>query len=76
MPEDTRPVPFRRMIYFGDGTTDIPAMKLVKTQGGYSIAVHDGSPDKRKRPTGYSTKTGLTTLLWLTTLRILSWRAK
>lgn len=49
MPEDTRPVPFRRMIYFGDGTTDIPAMKLVKTQGGYSIAVHDGSPDKRKK---------------------------
>ena len=24
-------------------------MKLVKTQGGYSIAVHDGSPDKRKK---------------------------
>lgn len=40
MPEDERPVPFRRMVYFGDGSTDIPAMKLVKTQGGYSIAVH------------------------------------
>jgi hypothetical protein len=29
------------MIYFGDGDTDIPAMKMVKTQGGCSIAVFD-----------------------------------
>lgn len=37
-----RPFPFERMIYFGDGDTDIPAMKMVKTQGGCSIAVFDG----------------------------------
>ncbi|MBO5254353.1 MAG: haloacid dehalogenase-like hydrolase [Opitutales bacterium] len=49
MPERLRPVPFKRMIYFGDGSTDIPAMKLVKTQGGYSIAVHDGTVQKRKQ---------------------------
>lgn len=49
MPEHLRPVPFKRMIYFGDGSTDIPAMKLVKTQSGYSIAVHDGSPLKCKQ---------------------------
>lgn len=48
MPESDRPVPFKRMIYFGDGTTDIPAMKLVKTQGGYSIAVHNGDPRKAR----------------------------
>lgn len=48
MPENERPVPFRRMIYFGDGSTDIPAMKLVKTQGGYSIAVHGASAKKRR----------------------------
>lgn len=48
MPENLRPVPFSRMIYFGDGLTDIPAMKLVKTQGGYSIAVHNGSATNRK----------------------------
>jgi len=37
-----RPVPFDHMIYFGDGDTDIPAMKMVKAQGGCSIAVFDG----------------------------------
>lgn len=36
-----RPVPFNRMIYFGDGDTDIPSMKLVKEQGGCSLAVFD-----------------------------------
>ncbi len=41
IPEHLRPVPFRRMIYFGDGTTDIPCMRLVKASGGYSIAVYN-----------------------------------
>ena len=34
-----RPVSFERMIYLGDGDTDIPAMKMVKFHGGSSLGV-------------------------------------
>ncbi|MBR2007018.1 MAG: haloacid dehalogenase-like hydrolase [Alistipes sp.] len=48
MEEEHRPVPFKRMIYVGDGTTDIPCMRLVKNYGGHSIAVYNPA-DKGKR---------------------------
>ncbi len=41
MPEDERPVPFRQMIYIGDGETDVPTMKMIKYQGGTAIAVYN-----------------------------------
>lgn len=41
MPDNERPIPFTRMIYFGDGSTDIPSMKLTKERNGNAIAVYD-----------------------------------
>lgn len=41
LPEEDREVPFKQMIYIGDGETDVPAMKMIKYQGGTAIAVYN-----------------------------------
>lgn len=46
VPESQRRVKMKNMLYFGDGLTDIPCMRLVKQNGGTSIAVYQGDKDK------------------------------
>lgn len=41
MHNDARELPFERMIFIGDGDTDIPSMKMVTSQGGCAVAVLD-----------------------------------
>ena len=41
IPLAERPIPFERIIFIGDGDTDIPSFKTVRNQGGYSVAVFD-----------------------------------
>lgn len=47
MPEAERPIPFSRMVFIGDGDTDIPAMKMTSHYGGHSIAAYDPKRDTR-----------------------------
>ena len=54
MPDDARPVPFDRMIFLGDGDTDVPTMKMMHTKGGYSIAVYDPRNSDRDQEKIYS----------------------
>ena len=47
IPDEVRPVPFDRMIFLGDGDTDVPTMKRMHTKGGFSIAVYDPRNSER-----------------------------
>ena len=48
MAEDQKRIPFTHMIYFGDGDTDVPCMKIVGMFGGHSIAVYDPQNERKK----------------------------
>lgn len=47
MPENERPIPFQHMIYFGDGETDVPSMRMVREYGGHAICVYDPTNEKK-----------------------------
>jgi len=46
--EDKKRVPFPHMIYFGDGDTDVPCMKIVGMFGGHPIAVYNPTNEKKR----------------------------
>ena len=48
MAEDRKRIPFPHMIYFGDGQTDVPCMKIVNMFGGHAIAVYNPEHPKNK----------------------------
>ncbi|MBX9616924.1 MAG: haloacid dehalogenase-like hydrolase [Caulobacteraceae bacterium] len=52
--DEARPVPFERMIFIGDGDTDVPTMKMMHTKGGFSIAVYDPRNSERDQQKIYS----------------------
>lgn len=41
LPQDRRRIPFKHMIYVGDGVTDIHAFETVRRDGGYAVAVYN-----------------------------------
>ncbi len=45
MPDDSKRIPFTNMIYIGDGLSDVPCMKMMRTYGGQAIAVYQ--PESR-----------------------------
>lgn len=46
--EDKKRIPWSNMIYFGDGDTDVPCMKIVKMFGGNPIAVYNPANPAKK----------------------------
>lgn len=63
VPEEDRQVPFRNMIYIGDGDTDIPCFRLVRDRGGYAIAVFKPRTKGAKRRCDQLAKEGRVTFV-------------
>jgi phosphoserine phosphatase len=51
-PHEERRVPFERMLFLGDGDTDIPSMKMVRQKGGQAVAVFDPALFEQRKSQG------------------------
>lgn len=57
-PEEERSIPFKHMVYIGDGDTDIPCFRLVRDRGGHSIAVYKPNTKGAKLKSEHLIKNG------------------
>jgi hypothetical protein len=55
-PHGERRVPFERMLFLGDGDTDIPSMKMVRQKGGQAVAVFDPKKFEQRKAQGHVEK--------------------
>jgi hypothetical protein len=47
--QEEQKMPYKNMFYFGDGLTDVPCMKLLKSKGGNSFCVYDPNSEHAKQ---------------------------
>ena len=59
--DDKKRIPFPQMIYFGDGETDVPCMKIVTMFGGNCVAVYNPEKPERRKPAEKLKKQGRVT---------------
>lgn len=60
MDAEERPVPFKNMVYIGDGPTDIPCMSLVTTMGGYVMGILGKDKPHKAWALGYGRRVNAT----------------
>ena len=63
VPKGERPVPFESMVYIGDGATDIPCFRLLKGEGGFSVAVYPRDDEAARRRVEALTEGGRVSLI-------------